>query len=252
MKEFRKLLPACIVLICLLIFWEVYARAGFISETFLPAPSSIFKALVDYRGVIWAQTLQTLIETIVGFCLAIGLGLGIGIVIFLSPRLKRVLYPLLVFSQTVPLIALAPLLIIWFGFDILPKIIIVILYCFFPIAVAMSDGLLNAPGHLNDLMKSYQASRWQALRYVQLPAAMDSLFSGLKISATYAVTGAIVGEYVGAYKGLGIYMETVAHSHVIVLVFASIFVIVALTIFLLLLVFIAQRALMPWKYAHED
>jgi ABC-type nitrate/sulfonate/bicarbonate transport system permease component len=252
MKRLRGFLPALGVISALLILWEAYVRAGFISPSFLPPPSAVFQAIVDYRGILWENTLQTIEETLIGLALAVFLGLVIGIAIFWSARLKRAVYPLLVLSQTIPMIALAPLLIIWFGFDLLPKVIIVVLYCFFPVAVAVSDGLANAPPQLNDLMKSLKASRWQSLRYVQLPAALDSFFSGLKISATYAVTGAIVGEYVGAYKGLGIYMQTAANSHVIVVVFASLFVIVWLTLLLLLLVALAQRKLMPWKYAHEE
>lgn len=252
MRRFLNYLPALAVFVALLLFWQAYTRAGLIDRLVLPPPSDIYSVGVHYRAIIWDHTLQTLLETLTGLFLAILLGTAIGIVIFLSARLRRAVYPLLVVSQTVPIIALAPLLIIWFGFGLLPKIVIVVLYCFFPIAVAVSDGLVNTPPHLEDLMKSMKASRWQTLRYVQFPAALPSFFSGLKISATYAVTGAIVGEYVGAYKGLGIFMQTAAHSRAVDLVFASIFIIIILTLVLLGLVFAAQRIFMPWSYSDHE
>lgn len=252
MRRLANYLPALAVFAVLLLLWQAYTRAGFIDKLVLPPPSDIYSVGVHYRAIIWDNTLQTLLETLTGLFLAVLLGISIGTAIFLSARLRRAVYPLLVASQTVPIIALAPLLIIWFGFGLMPKVVIVVLYCFFPIAVAVSDGLVNTPKHLVDLMKSMKASRWQTLRYVQFPAALPSFFSGLKISATYAVTGAVVGEYVGAYKGLGIFMQTAAHSRAIGLVFASIFVIIILTLVLLGFVLAAQRMAMPWRYSDHE
>ncbi|HEX5797605.1 MAG TPA: ABC transporter permease [Candidatus Saccharimonadales bacterium] len=252
MKKLRDYTPALIVFILLVLFWQAYAGAGLVDKLVLPAPSDIYSSLLQHRGIIWDHTLQTLLETLTGLMLAVILGAGIGTAIFLFPRFRNTMYPLLVASQTVPIIALAPLLLIWFGFGILPKIIIVVLYCFFPIAVAVSDGLMNTPAHLVDLFKSMKASRWQILRYVRLPSALPSFFSGLRISVTYAVIAAIFGEYVGAYKGLGIFMQTAAHSRAIDLVFASIFVIVSITLILFALVAVLQRLSLPWRYIGEE
>lgn len=252
MKKLREYLPVTLLLIFLLIGWQAYTSSGLIDRLVLPAPGDIFVSLADYRGIIWDHTLQTLLETLAGLSLAIILGTIIGVSVFLSSKLRKTVYPLLVASQTVPIIALAPLLLIWFGFGILPKILIVVLYCFFPIAVAVSDGLVSTPRHLLDLMRSMKATRWQTMRYVQFPHALPAFFSGLRISATYAVTGAIVGEYVGAYKGLGIFMQTSAHSRAIDLVFASIFVIIVITLILLVLVSAAQRLAMPWRYEGNE
>src|SRR5204863_8221789 len=126
--------------------------------------------------------------------------------------------------QTIPMIALAPLMLIWFGFSLEPKVIVVTLYCFFPIAVACADGLLGTDPDLIRLMRSMRASRWQILWLVRLPGAMPSFFSGLRIAATYSVTGAIFGEYVGAEKGLGIYMKLEANSFATIQVFGAILV----------------------------
>lgn len=248
MKKTYAYLPAIAVFTALLLIWQIYAKSGAVDRLVLSAPSDVFVSLVKYREVIWNHTLQTLFETLAGLFLAVILGVFVGTVIFISSGIRKTVYPLIVISQTIPIIALAPLLLIWFGFGVMPKIIIVVLYCFFPIAVAVSDGLVNTPVYLVDMMRSMKASRWQTLRYVQFPYALTSFFSGLRISATYAVTGAIVGEYVGAYKGLGIFMQTSAHSRAIDLVFASIFVIVAVTLVLLTLVFVIERISMPWRY----
>ncbi len=250
-RTLTSYLPVLLLLAGLLAIWEIYARSGLISKRILPAPSNVFTSLYDVRDVLLGHTLQTITETVLGLLLAIIIGITIAVSIFWSGRIRKAVYPLLVISQTIPLIALAPLFIIWFGFGLLPKVLIVMLFCFFPIAVAASDGLINTPRHYSDYLKSLGASRWQTLVHVHAPHSLDSFFSGLNISTTYAVTGAIIGEYVGAYKGLGIYMQTVAHSHAINLVFAAIFVVVALTMLLLLIVLWLQKVMMPWKENHE-
>jgi ABC-type nitrate/sulfonate/bicarbonate transport system permease component len=187
-----------------------------------------------------------MLETVLGLAAATILGVGLAIMLDVSVWMRRAVYPVLVTSQTIPIIALAPLLILWFGFDLGPKVIVVALYCFFPIAVACADGLLGADPDLLRLMRSMRASRWQILWLVRLPGAMPSFFSGLRIAATYSVTGAIFGEYVAAYQGLGIYMETSYNAHAIVLVFAAIVVTAILSLFLFGLVSLIERLALPW------
>lgn len=247
MKAYKDYLPALVVVFVSLEIWEIFTTRGFVSSSVLPSPISIFSTLVSNRSVIWVNSLQTLAETVIGLMIAVLLGVAFGIALFLSAKLRKVLYPLLVVTQTIPIIALAPLLLIWFGFDLTPKVIVVVLYCFYPISIAVSGGLAAADDHLVDLMKSLRATRWQTLRYVQLPAALPAFFSGLKISTTYAITGAVVGEYVGAYKGLGIYMETAAHADAINVVFAAILVIVSLSLVLLCAVILIEKWSMPWR-----
>lgn len=251
MKRAKEYFPAILVVFIFLIIWQLYTSNGFVSSSILPAPTAIAHTLFINRAIIWSQVTQTMAETIIGLVIAIALGIAFGVALFLSSPLRKALYPLLVVSQTVPLIALAPLLLIWFGFDLLPKVIIVVLYCFYPISIAVASGLATADAHLVDLMKSLRASRWQTLRYVQLPAALPSFFSGLKISTTYAITGAVVGEYVGAYKGLGIYMETAAHADAINVVFATIGVIVGLSLLLLSAVLLIEKWSMPWQVRRD-
>jgi ABC-type nitrate/sulfonate/bicarbonate transport system permease component len=160
--------------------------------------------------------------------------------------MRRAVYPLLITSQTVPIIALAPLLLIWIGYDIRPKLIVVTLYCFFPIAVATVDGLASAEPELIKLLHSMRATRWQILRLVRLPGAMPAFFSGLRIAAAYSVIGAIFGEYVGAEKGLGIYMQKAANSFATINVFAAILVTTILSLLLFGLVSLIERIALPW------
>ena len=240
--------PAFVLAVTLLACWELYVRFGQISAAVLPTPTGVVQALVDNWDVISGHTLQTLLETVLGMAAATLLGLLLAVMLDISPWVRRAVYPLLVTSQTIPMIALAPLLLIWFGFDLGPKVIVVTLYCFFPIAVACADGLASADPELIRLLRSMRASPWQILWLVRLPGAMPAFFSGLRIAATYSVTGAIFGEYVGAYQGLGIYMQTEANSHVIVLVFAAILVTAVLSLLLFGLVSVIERIALPWYH----
>ena len=240
--------PAFVLAVTLLALWELYVRTGHISTQVLPTPIAIVQALFANWDIISDNTLQTLLETVLGMAAATILGLLLAIMLDISPLMRRAVYPLLVTSQTIPIIALAPLLLIWFGFDIGPKIIVVTLYCFFPIAVACADGLAGTEPELINLLRSMRASHWQILRLVRLPGAMPAFFSGLRIAVTYSVTGAIFGEYVGAEKGLGIYMQLETNSHVVVLVFAAILVTAVLSLLLFGLVSLIERIALPWYH----
>lgn len=247
MKFMKKSSPAIILLVLILSIWQIYLTIFDVRQTVLPPPSKVLQALFEYREIIWSHAVQTIFETMAGFALAILLGLAIAAAMFLSPFIRRAFYPLLTISQTIPIIALAPLLIIWFGFGSFPKVMLVAIFCLFPIAVTTADGLINTPKHLSDYMTSLGASRLQTLRYLNAPYALDRFFSGLKIAAVYAVTAAVIGEYVGGFKGLGIYLQTSANSRATAVVFATSLVIIGLSLGLLGLVVLAQKKLMPWK-----
>lgn len=236
----KKYQSSFILIIILLIFWEIYVRAGLINIRILPPPSHIFQALFSHWNNLFPHVLQTLLETVIGFLIAAILGFVTAILLDISPKIKKTIYPLLIISQTIPIIALAPLLLLWFGFGILPKIIIVVLYCYFPIAIAGADGLFQTKKQFMKLLISMDATYWQGLYLVRLPSSLPSFFSGLKIAATYSVAGAIVGEYVGAYQGLGVYMQQAANSFSVALVFASIFITVLLSFLILKIVMIVE------------
>ena len=243
--------PAIVLTLALLALWELYVRAGQVSVQVLPSPIAIVQALMNNWSIIYDNTLQTLLETVLGLTLAALLGLLLAITLDISSWMRRAVYPLLITSQTIPIIALAPLLLIWIGYDIRPKLIVVTLYCFFPIAVATVDGLASAEPELIKLLHSMRATRWQILHLVRLPGAMPAFFSGLRIAAAYSVIGAIVGEYVGAEKGLGIYMQKAANSFATINVFAAILVTTILSLLLFGLVSLIERLALPWYHGSK-
>lgn len=243
--------PALVLALALLALWELYVRVGWISERVLPSPIAIVQALVNNWGIIYDNTVQTLLETVLGLAIATLLGLLLAIILDISAWMRRAVYPLLITSQTIPIIALAPLLLIWIGYDIRPKLIVVTLYCFFPIAVATIDGLASAEPELMKLLRSMRATRWQMLHLVRLPGAMPAFFSGLRIAAAYSVIGAIFGEYVGAEKGLGIYMQKAANSFATINVFAAILVTTILSLLLFGLISLIERIALPWYHGSK-
>ena len=243
--------PAIVLALALLALWELYVRAGQVSAQVLPSPIAIIQALFNNWSVIYDNTLQTLLETVLGLAIATLLGLLLAVMLDISGWMRRAIYPLLITSQTIPIIALAPLLLIWIGYDIRPKLIVVTLYCFFPIAVSTVDGLASAEPELMKLLRSMRATRWQILRLVRLPGAMPAFFSGLRIAAAYSVIGAIFGEYVGAEKGLGIYMQKAANSFATINVFAAILVTTILSLLLFGLVSLIERIALPWYHGSK-
>ena len=243
--------PALALTLALLALWELYVSARQVSVQVLPSPIAIVQALMNNWSIIYGNTLQTLLETVLGLAIAALLGLLLAITLDISSWMRRAVYPLLITSQTIPIIALAPLLLIWIGYDIRPKLIVVTLYCFFPIAVATVDGLASAEPELIKLLHSMRATRWQILRLVRLPGAMPAFFSGLRIAAAYSVIGAIFGEYVGAEKGLGIYMQKAANSFATINVFAAILVTTILSLLLFGLVSLIERLALPWYHGSK-
>jgi ABC-type nitrate/sulfonate/bicarbonate transport system permease component len=248
----RNILPPAIALTLILVAWEAYSRfaLGALpgSTRLLPAPTAIVGALFDNAGAIAPHAWQTILETVIGFALALVLGVGLSIVIDSSAVLRRAIYPLLVVTQTIPLLALAPLLVLWFGFELTPKLLIVVLVCFFPIVVAGADGLRATDPELVRLFRTFGADRWTIFRRVRFPGALPALFSGIKIAATYCVVGAIWGEYVGARWGLGIFMQQRQHAGDVETVFAVILLVSALSVAIFMLVSLLERIIIPWHY----
>lgn len=247
MKKIFLTIPSIVFLFLLLVLWEIIVAFFNINPLLLPAPSAVFIAFFDHITVLVPHILQTLLETLAGLVLAVAFGSLVAVIIRLSSLFKITVYPLIIVSQTIPIIALAPLLLIWFGFTILPKVIIVTLVCFFPITIAFADGMEKVNPQFIKLLQSMGASRLQILMLAEIPGAMPSFFSGLRIAAAYSVTGAIVGEYVGGYQGLGIYMQNAAHSYATTLVFVTIALVSLVSIILFGLVSFLEYLLLPWN-----
>jgi ABC-type nitrate/sulfonate/bicarbonate transport system permease component len=239
-------IPALGLLAALVLLWQWYASQPDIDAQILPTPLAVWGVLVGQRDILWQHMLVTLQETVIGFALALAAGVAFGTLIDFSPWLRRAIYPLLVASQTIPIITLAPLLVLWFGFGLVSKSIVVLLVCFFPIVVALADGLRSADPELIRLFRAFGAGPVRILWSVRLPGALPSLFSGVRIAITYSVIGAIFGEYVGASAGLGFYMQLKKFSPAAVL--AAIVVTALLSIALFASVAIVERLALPWYY----
>lgn len=240
--------PPVALLLLFLAIWQCATWLGRIEAYLLPSPLDVVQAGWEARSLLSGHVQQTLHETVYGFGLAVLTGVVLAVLIDLSSLLRRAVYPLLVISQTVPMMTLAPLLVIWLGYTIWPKIIVVALMCFFPIVVTTADGLQSADPEQLALLQSMGASRWQMFRLVRAPGALPSLFSGVRIAATYSVVGAIIGEWVGASRGLGVFMLRAANSFRTDWVFSAIAVTSLLSVLLFLAVSVAERLALPWYY----
>ena len=230
----------------LLALWEAYVRLADVNPVLLPGPVRIVEALWTYRADALRHAVPTVIETLVGFAFAVVLAIAAAAAMDRAPVVRRAVEPILVTSQTIPVVAIAPLFLLWFGFGLAPKVLVVILVTFFPIVVALLDGLRSAPPEAEDLMRSYGATDGQAFRHLRWPTALPALFTGLRISAVYAVIGAVFGEYVGAREGLGIWMQLSQNAFRTDLVFAAIVVTAALSLVLYAIVGALRRLVIPW------
>ncbi len=244
----RRYLSSASVVIILLILWEVIVRVFAVPKYILPAPTQVIKALyIDYN-LLFGHSMQTVFEALAGFMLAILAGLALAVLMGLIPSVKKTFYPLLVISQTIPIVAVAPILIIWFGYGMMPKIIVVALVCFFPITVSLVEGLASVDQDMVKLLLVMGAKPWQIFKIVQFPGSLPAFFAGLKISVTYSIMGAVIGEWLGASQGLGVYLTRSMHSFLIEKVFAAIVVIAVLSLLLFALVSFFSRLIMPWYY----
>jgi ABC-type nitrate/sulfonate/bicarbonate transport system permease component len=245
-------LPALGLLLALLLLWQWYASQPSVDAQILPTPLAVWTVLLAQRDILWQHTLVTLQETLVGFAAALAAGVSFGTLIDFSPWLRRAIYPLLVASQTIPIITLAPLLVLWFGFGLVSKSIVVLLVCFFPIAVALADGLRSADSELVRLFRAFGAGPLRVFWAVRLPGALPTLFSGVRIAIAYSVIGAIFGEYVGSSAGLGFYMQLKQHSFATAGVLAAIVVTALLSVVLFASVALVERLALPWYYLQRQ
>jgi ABC-type nitrate/sulfonate/bicarbonate transport system permease component len=249
----RQVVGPALVIVALLLIWQAVTTFGHVNPTILPGPRLIVASTWDDRANLWPDVVTTTEETVLGLLLAVVVAAVIGVTIHLSRPARGSLYPLIVASQTLPIITLAPLMVIWFGFGLLPKILLVAFFSFFPITVGLVAGLGSADPDAVNLLRTMRAGPLQILLKVRLPGALPQLFTGLKISVTYAFASAVVAEFVGATKGIGVYMTSVSTAAPVRtdLELGATFVVSLLTIALFVIVSLIQRAVMPWQARGE-
>ena len=248
----RWLAPALIVAL-LLGAWQLAAISGFLAEVLnledflVPSPSEIAETLWEDRSLLADNGWVTLQEVLLGFGCALAAGLGFAVVLHLSEALRRALYPLLVASQTIPIIVVAPILVVWFGFGIGPKLAIIALICFFPITVNTLDGLRSVDPDAVKMMRTLDAGRWAIFKRVEAPTALPYAFSGAKIAVAVAVIGAVFGEWAGSESGLGALMLRANAQLQTARLFAAVVVLSAFAIALFALLALIERRVVNWR-----
>lgn len=223
----------------------------FVPAYMLPSPIDVVKAFADNFSIMMKQAAVTLQETLYGLLIGIAIAFVIASLMDRFSIINKALYPVLVVTQTIPTIAIAPLLVLWMGFGMAPKITLVVITTFFPIAIGLLNGFQSVDEDAINLMRSMGARRLQIFRIIKLPNATASFFSGLRISAAYAVVGAVVSEWLGGFEGLGVYMTRVKKAYAFDKMFAVIVFISAISLVLMGIVVLLEKISMPWVHKKE-
>ena len=250
-RDVRDIVVPLITIVALLVVWELAIRSGLVPNFLLPSPTQVAASLVEDAPLLFGHAVSTFGEALLGLALGVSVGFVVAVIMDRFELVALALNPLLTVSQTIPTVAVAPLLVLWFGYGMLPKVLLVALTTFFPIAISLVGGFRSVDPDLIDLMRTMRANEWQIFWRVKLPAAAEEFFSGLRISATYAIVGAVIAEWLGGFTGLGVYMTRVRKSFGYDRMFASIVVISACSCLLMYVVNLLERLCLPWRRAER-
>ena len=244
----RRNIPSLAAIALLLLTWQFVCMSGLIPSYMLPSPVDVLRAFVDELPLLWENSLITLQEAFIGLALGVGVGFLAAVLMDSFEILYKAFYPLLIITQTIPSVAIAPLLVLWFGYEMTPKIVLIVISTFFPVTVGLLDGFRSADRDAIGLLRSMGADRLLIFRYIKFPTALPQLFSGLRIAAAYSVVGAVISEWLGGFGGLGVYMTRVKKAFAFDKMFAVIFLISAISLALMALVELAEKKCMPYRY----
>lgn len=239
--------PAIAAIVLLLVVWQFVSASGLIPGYMLPSPIQVVRAFVEDFDLLCENAVITLQEAFLGLVLGVAIGFVFAVLMDAFTWLYRAFYPLLVISQTIPTVAIAPLLVLWFGYEMTPKIILIVIVTFFPITVGLLDGFRSIDPDSINLLRSMSANKWQIFRYIKCPSALPQFFSGLRIASAYAIVGAVISEWLGGFGGLGVYMTRVKKAFAFDKMFAVIFLISAISLLLMALVNLLQKKCMPYS-----
>lgn len=248
----RRKGPALTAGLLLLAVWQAVCSVGLVPGYMLPSPAEVAVSLVQDWPALWENAQITLQEAFYGLALGVAIGFAFAVLMDTFEVLYRAFYPILVVTQTIPTVAIAPLLVLWFGYEMVPKVILVILVTFFPVTVGLLDGFRDVDPDAVGLLRSMGAGRWQIFRYLKCPSALPHFFSGLRIAAAYSVVGAVISEWLGGFGGLGVYMTRVKKAYAFDKMFAVIFLISVISLALMALVDLAERRCMPYRHLHKE
>lgn len=247
----RVLLPLLAILV-LLGIWELYVKASGVSSLVLPSPIDVVRALVDDRATLWHNLKPTAAEICLGIALATAFALLVAVALHFSRVAAQAVYPLLVATQAIPVVVVVPLLVLWLGFGLLPKLVVIALVCFFPIVVTTLSALETVDPDLLKLLETFGAGRWESFRRVELPSALPGLFTGAKVAVVFSVIGAVFGEQSGSSSGLGYLLNVTDANLELSEAFATVFVLAALAILLFALLSLAERRALPWVHRQRQ
>ena len=238
---------SCSAIVFILIVWQFVSSIGLVDSFMLPSPVRVVKAFITEFPTLMEHSLVTLAEAFIGLAFGILLGFVMAVLMDQFDGLYKAFYPLIVLTQTVPTVAIAPLLVLWFGYEMTPKIILIVLTTFFPIAVGLLNGFKSADKDSVNLLRAMGADRWQIFNHIKFPGALSEFFAGPRISASYAVVGAVISEWLGGFSGLGVYMTRVKKAFSFDKMFAVIFLISIISLLLMKGVDLLQKKCMPWE-----
>ena len=250
MKKSRSItnkLPAICAIALLLLVWHFACDLGWVPNFMLPSPEAVWAALVGDFSLLLQHARVTLLEAFYGLMTGVAVAFVTATLMDRFPFLYRALYPIIIVTQTIPTIAIAPLLVLWMGFETAPKVTLVALTTFFPITIGLLDGYASADKEAAALLRSMGAKRWQIFWHLKFPSALSHFFSGLRVSSSYAVVGAVVSEWLGGFEGLGVYMTRVRKAYAFDKMFAVIVFITAVSLLLMAAVTLLRRISMPWE-----
>lgn len=249
-KKFQSITDKAAPLIsvaAIVLVWLFVCEGEIVPSYMLPSPVSVVKSFVGDFSLLMSHAAVTIQEAVLGLLIGTFLGFIFAVIMDRFSFLYKALYPVLIISQTIPTIAIAPLLVLWMGFSMAPKITLVVITTFFPIAVSLLDGFKSVDSDEISLMRSMGANNLQIFRHVKLPSAMEQFFSGLKVSASYAVVGAVISEWLGGFEGLGVYMTRVKKAYAFDKMFAVIILVSIVSLLLMAVVALLKRVVMPYK-----
>ena len=230
----------------LLLLWQAVCSLGLVPRYMLPSPTQVVQAFVSELPLLFENSVITLQEAFLGLILGVTVGFVAAVLMDAFEILYKAFYPLLILTQTIPSVAIAPLLVLWFGYEMTPKVILIVISTFFPVTVGLLEGFRSADPDAIGLLRSMGANRLQIFRYIKFPSALPQLFSGLRIAAAYSVVGAVISEWLGGFGGLGVYMTRVKKAFAFDKMFAVIFLISAISLALMALVERAAKKCMPY------
>lgn len=243
---------SCSAVLAILVLWQLAVSFGLVESFMLPSPVQVAQAFIKELPALMDHAVVTLAEAGLGLCLGILTGFAAAVLMDRFDKAYQAFYPIIILTQTIPAVAMAPLMVLWFGYEMTPKVILIVITTFFPITVGLLTGFRSADQDAVNLLKAMGAGRFQIFRYIKLPGALGQFFASLKISASYAVVGAVISEWLGGFKGLGVYMTRVKRAFSFDKMFAVIVLISVISLLLMWAVELLQKKCMPWESGTES